>query len=81
MNQAQWMQRVEELLEQIARNTAPDGEVVSFADLGLTDQQARTLQKAGFATIADLRNASDDALQRVSGIGEKTVAQIREALS
>jgi DNA-directed RNA polymerase alpha subunit len=75
------MRRVEELLEEIARNTATESKPVSFADLGLADPQVRALQKGGFATMADLRNASDEDLLAVTGVGQKTVDQIREALA
>lgn len=81
MNQAQWMQRVEELLEQIARNTATAGEPVTYGDLGLSSQQKRALNKIGIATMSDLRRADDQRLLSVEGIGEATVQQIREALA
>jgi NAD-dependent DNA ligase len=48
--------------------------------LGLSKKIATKLVDAGFVTVDDLRGAEDEELLEVSGIGESTVAHIREAL-
>jgi hypothetical protein len=55
-------------------NTA--GDVIA----GVTDGQRDALVAAGFVTALDIRNATDDQLLAVDGIGPSTVARLREAV-
>jgi hypothetical protein len=52
------------------------------ADLsGLTVQTVKALKAAGLHTVADLAPIPDEHLEKVSGIGKKTVQQIRAAIA
>lgn len=48
--------------------------------LGLGPAVTEALQEAGLWTVDDVRQASDDALLAVRGIGPKTLAAIRQEL-
>lgn len=45
----------------------------------VSDDQAAALRSAGFDSADKIRNASDDDLDAVEGIGPATVARLREA--
>lgn len=52
-----------------------------FLQAGLSDEQARALIEAGFGTAESVRNATDDELTAVKGIGAATVRNLRKALT
>jgi hypothetical protein len=54
---------------------AGDADPLAF----LTDDQRGALAEKGFVTLDDIREASDDELDAVPGIGEATVTRLREA--
>ena len=47
---------------------------------GIGPKTAEALAAAGFKTLDDLRNATEEALLEVKGIGKKTAEKIREAV-
>lgn len=46
--------------------------------LGVGDEVAQAMRNAGIRSLDDVRNATDDDLLDISGIGEATLAKIRE---
>lgn len=70
--------RVEDAERLAVREEVSGGTHLANANLGLTSSQLDALEGAGFKTAASVRNASDDDLLAVDGIGEATVRRIRE---
>lgn len=48
---------------------------------GISPQVARALKAAGLKTVGDVVAVPDDHLVKIGGIGERSLAQIREALA
>ena len=60
--------------------TIPDTAVFDEFTPGLNGGKLGYLNKAGLRTIGDLRRATDDQLLAISGIGPKSLAEIRNYL-
>lgn len=48
---------------------------------GLTPRQVNLLVEAGYSTIKDVADASDSELRSLDGVGDKTLARIRNVIS
>lgn len=59
---------------------APPGDEAGLDGLAITRQAAAALEAAGFGTLAALRQATDEDLLAVRGIGQKTLEAIRNGL-
>lgn len=57
-----------------ARQPAPSANIG-----GITDTQRDALVAAGYVTAEDIRKAADEDLKKVDGIGDATVARLRDA--
>lgn len=64
----------------IEAQTTPAG--TALEDLtGVAPQVTRALRAGGFRTVEDLASVPDEHLLKVGGIGERSVQQLREAIS
>lgn len=59
----------------------PPGEPASLAKLGLSAKLTERLSAAGFTTKKALKEASDETLMQIEGIGDKTLRKIRNMLT
>jgi hypothetical protein len=62
----------------IENESDPDGSVY---DLGLRYGLAENLYMAGYKTVGDLRNALDEDLLEIDGVGPKSLFEVHEVLS
>lgn len=60
---------------------APSGSASGLESLeGVGPKTAKALEEAGFKTVEDLKNATEEQLLSVKGVGKKTAEKILEAL-
>lgn len=59
-------------------DTVPDREIAFEAVPGIGEKTAGNLRTHGFVTECDLREATDEQLLGVAGIGEESLANLRE---
>jgi DNA-directed RNA polymerase alpha subunit len=66
----------------VAKSTAYSGKLPppKTSIRGIDDQIARALRQAGINTIEKIKQASDEELLAISGIGAARLAEIRAAL-
>lgn len=62
-------------------STSIDASTDPFVALLGNQRMANMLHKAGFHSIPDLNNASDEAILAIDGIGQKGLDQIRAKLN
>lgn len=80
--QARQLEVIAELLEEVSGGTPPeatdDGATDDGAtDEGLSDNTAKILNDAGYDSDEAIRNASDEELLAIDGIGPKKLEEIR----
>lgn len=56
----------------------PHAKELGLDVLGLTERQVRALARAGYNSLEALREASDEELEALDGIGPATVKRLRE---
>ena len=71
--------KVEKKEEIVEDGLGQDGKL-SVEEIGLPTRVANALQKAGYATVADLANAKREDLIKVRNLGEKSIKIINAAL-
>ncbi len=71
--------------EKLEASMAPEAEASSESASiesieGIGPKTAQALREAGYTTLADLRNANEEALLAVKGVGKKTAEKILESI-
>lgn len=76
------LQALEEAMEVLSEDKQADAnEKVDFESIpGIGDRTASALRNSGYVVKADIRDASDDELKAVPGMGEKNLQNLRDEI-
>lgn len=58
-----------------------DLSTIRIDSLPIPKQVKRSLGEAGYSTVAELDNLSNDDLDQIGGIGDRSIEQIRDAIA